>query len=170
MENNNVIMDEVRPRKWLLVILIIVALIIVVVLANKIITDRKNRIKQEEEKTEEIFDKFSDSFDNFNDKKDEIEEEVEEKNKQFEINRFNSKFELYTGTRPGNAVSMLLDNVITNNKKEPNHIISVVYDGVIIKGETEIINLKKKLDVFADYEVLADYDENGYVMQIRIMD
>lgn len=169
MENNNVIMDEVRPRKWLLVILIIVALVIVVVLANKVITDRKNKIKQEEEQIGEIFDNFTDGFENIIDESNKVKEEIEKEDNQFEIDRFNSGFELYTGTESGNAVSMLLDKVLTNNKKQSDHIITVTYGNIVTTDENGIISIKKQLDVFTDYEVLADYDENGYIMQIRIM-
>lgn len=165
MENNNVIMDEVRPRKWLLVILIIVALVIVVVLANKVITDRKNKIKQEEEKMEEIFDNFTDGFENIIDESDEVKDQIS----QSDIDRFNFDFEFYTGTKSGNAVSMLLDKVLTNNKKQSDHIITVTYGNIVTTDENGIISIKKQLDVFTDYEVLADYDENGYIMQIRIM-
>ena len=156
MENNNVIMDEVRPRKWLLVILIIIALVIVVVLANKVITDRNNRIQKEEEVKEEIFDNITNEYD--------------KQKEQSEIKIFNSKFEFYTGTKHGGAVSMLLDNVIRSNKKEKEHIINVIYGDVVTSDENEIITIKRSLDDFTDYEVLVDYDEKGYVNQIKIMD
>ena len=41
--DNNEDSDEVRPRKWLLVVLIVIALILVVVLADKFITNKKER-------------------------------------------------------------------------------------------------------------------------------
>ena len=35
--------DEIKPRKWLVVILILIALTISVILINKIITDKKEK-------------------------------------------------------------------------------------------------------------------------------
>ena len=43
ISNTNINPDEVRPRKWLLVLLIIIAILIVIILANKFVTTRKEK-------------------------------------------------------------------------------------------------------------------------------
>lgn len=87
---------------------------------------------------------------------------------EFEITKFNNSFELYDGTQHGTNVSMLLDNVITNNKKNSDYIINVIYGNTNTTDENQIRNIKKKLDTWTKYEVILDYDEVGFVNQVTI--
>ena len=88
--------------------------------------------------------------------------------KEIDVDDFNRDFEWYSGTQPKTPTSIVLDNVITNNKKNTNHIIRVIYGSINTTDETEIRNIKKGLDMWANYEIILDYDEAGYVNQITI--
>ncbi len=140
--------EEVRPRTWLLVVLIIIAIVISIVLLNKVVTDRKNAKENEPS----IFNLF--------------------RNTENEINKssFNSDFEMHMGTKYGSNVSRLLDEVITNNKKNKNQLIEVVYKDTKTSDPTEIKNLKKNFGTWDKVEVSIDYDDNGYVNLITLED
>ena len=82
-----------------------------------------------------------------------------------------SSFNIYVddaGTKYGAHVKELLDRVITNNKKYPNHLITVIYSSTNTTDEEAIRNLKSKFSTFKEYEVIVNYDETGYVNEIKI--
>jgi len=149
IKSNNVVnSDEVRPRKWLLVLLIIIAIIIVIILANKYVNDKKLK----EDDNFDIFGGFNELFDFEN----------------IDKTSFNRQFEIRSGTKWGSSVSNLLDDIITNNKTNDKHIITVVFDDLDSSDPNKIKESKKKLEDFKDYEVSLDYDENGFVYKITI--
>lgn len=163
--DNNEDSDEVRPRKWLLVVLIVIALILVVVLADKFITNKKEREEAEKESIKENIDGFFDIFEEF---ENEMDSEFEESNNEFEINRFNNSFEIYAGSKHGTIVSTVLDKVITSNKKNQDKIINVIYGDLNTTDESKIREIKKSLDDWTKYEIIFDYDEVGYINQLTI--
>lgn len=85
-----------------------------------------------------------------------------------EIKAFNAPFELYSGTQSGFFVEKLLDEIVTNNKTEPNHIVTVVYNDITTTISDEIITLKQSLDNSKNYEVSLNYDKNGFVNKITV--
>lgn len=149
LSNNNTNSDDVHPRKWLLVVLVIVAIIIIIILLNKIVVDKKERDKNKN--SWGIFDIFEEFG------IDDIEKDA-----------FNSSFEFNTGTKYGSSVSSLLDDIIINNKKNLEHIITVVFDETTTSVSDEIKDFKKKLDNWTKYEVSIDYDDNGFASIITI--
>lgn len=156
MENKYLNNDELKPRKWLLYVLIIISIVIIVVLANKFITDKQNKTNNEDSIFNSFFDKFNDMTNN--------NDYVSEINK----NSFNSIFEMYVGTKYGSQVSRLIDEINTNNKTNSEHIITVVF-GDINSTDTDVIRgIKKELGDWTKYEVILDYDENGFVNLITI--
>lgn len=85
----------------------------------------------------------------------------------FEINKFNNQLEVYSGTKMGGQVSMLLDNIITKNKKEERKI-NVKYAEIETQDETQIRSIKQKMDSFNQYEVIFDYDADGFINKVTI--
>ena len=153
-ETNKISVDEPKPRRWLLVLLIVIALIIVVILLNKIVID-----KQEKEKNNsnswgifEVFRKMG----------------FGEMKSDFDKNSFNSDFTFYVGTKYGSNVSDLIDEIITNNKTNKEHLITVVYNNEDITDLTKIKNIKNELSEWNQYEVSEDYDDDGYINKITI--
>lgn len=153
-ETNKISVDEPKPRRWLLVLLIVIALIIVVILLNKIVID-----KQEKEKNNtnswgifEVFRKMG----------------VGEMKSDFDKNSFNSDFTFYVGTKYGSNVSNLIDKIITNNKTNKEHLITVIYNNENLTDSTKIKNIKNELSEWNQYEVSEDYDDDGYINKITI--
>ena len=83
---------------------------------------------------------------------------------------FNFTYETSNGTQNGFNVKNLLDDVITNNKTNKDHILNVMYKDTNTTDVEIIKNLKSNFDEWTKYEISLDYDENGYVNQITIED
>ena len=149
--NNN----ELRPRRWLLVVLLLIAIAIVIVLLNKLITDHNE--KEQDRSSNEMSDIINNQMEKGNEMLD-----------KFEIDSFNSKFEFRVGQNYGSSVKRLLDDVITNNKKNKDHILTVVFEELSTTNPEEIKQAKKNFADWTKYEVSIDYDENGYANKITI--
>lgn len=141
--------DDIKPRKWLVVILILVALSISVILINKIVTDRKENSK----KDNNIFNIFN-GF-----------EGIES---SFKKDSFNSNFEFYMGSKSGNSLNNLIDEIITNNKKNKNHLVTVVYKEINTTDSEIIKTIKDNIKTFDKYEISLDYDDKGFVNKITV--
>ena len=87
---------------------------------------------------------------------------------EFELNRFNSVYEMYTGTGYGSSVGRLIDEVSTNNKKDKEHKITIKYNDVSTQEPDEMLEIKKQLDDWTKYEVIFEYDEDGFIYQAII--
>ena len=149
-ENKFETLNDFKPRNWLLIILIIVALTISVVLINKAIN-----IHNENKKNKKgIVDQFFDT--------------INEKNEEFNSDFFNTDFEFHKGTQDADSVKDLIDDVATNNKKNKNHLITIVYESHNTSDSDEITNIKTEITDNKKYEVSLDYDEKKYVNKITI--
>ena len=142
--------DRQHPRKWLLVLLVICSIIIAIVLLSMIATDRKANKDNTKNSIFGLFDFFKDNFDSFTDE------------------MFNSDYEFYSGTQSEFRVSELLDNVITNNKKNSKNTITVKYGDIESSNSDEIKNIKLNLDDSGKYEISFDYDDNKKINKITI--
>ena len=87
---------------------------------------------------------------------------------EFDIRRFNNSYEMYTGTEYGTSVGRLIDTIITNNKKDAEHIITIKYKDVITKESEKMKEIKKQLDEWTKYEVTFEYDKNGFIYMATI--
>lgn len=160
--NNKIIEEDFKPRTWLLIVLIIIGLGITVVLVNKVIEDKQ---KKDAEVKDTANDFANDIFNNFKEQYDNV---TEEQNKH-EIDSFNRKFEMHSGTQYRIFIISLIDDVITNNKKNSGHLITVINGNINSSDPEEIRKIKDNFtDMTAQYEVILDYDENGYVSRITI--
>lgn len=142
--------NDFKPRKWLLIILIVIALVISIVLINKAI----NVYNESKKNHTGIFDSFFGDF-------------TEEREK-FDSDFFNSDYEFHKGTQTEDSVKDLLDDVITNNKKNKDHLITIVYETHNTTDSEEITNIKNEITENKKYEVLLDYDEKQYINKITI--
>ena len=149
--NNN----ELKPRRWLLVVLLLIAIAIIIVLLNKLIVD--HNAKKQNRSSNGISNIINNQMEKGNEMLD-----------KFEIDSFNSKFEFRVGQNYGSSVMHVLDDVIINNKKNQNHILTVVFEGLTTTDPEEIKNAKNNIDEWTKYEISVDYDENGYVNKITI--
>ena len=74
---------------------------------------------------------------------------------------YNDKFEFYSGTKSKYMVSSLLDTVVTNNKKDTDHLVIVIFNDISTIDTDKIIDIKKSLDDNKEYEVILDYSNTG---------
>ena len=137
--------DEIKPRKWLVIILILIAIIISVVLINKIVTDRKENKKE----SSNIFDKINNN-------------KIENTLNKYE---FNSKFERYSGSQSGFFLEDMFDILIIHNKKYDKKV-TLKYNEINTTDTEEIKNIKQTIKNGDKFEVSINYDENGLVYEI----
>ena len=94
----------------------------------------------------------------------------EKEHDSFEVNSFNTPYETDAGKRSGFFIVGTLDDIVTNNKTNKSHIITVVYNDITTTEEKEIKEIRNKLSDRKDYDVSLDYDSNGYVNKYTIED
>lgn len=162
---------EDGDRKFILYILIIIFIASLALLAYRVGTDiktKKDEIKEELRKEKEKAEKDEKEF------KDKFNKDMEESDLKFDKNSFNSSYTFYSGTQPGQSVSMLIDNIINKNKTEKDHLVELTFDNTSygtdsdnIKQTKNMIQTFKGYDI-QYYEVSMDYDDNGYVNKVTI--
>lgn len=162
---------EDGDRKFILYILIIIFISSLALLAYRVGTDiktKKDEIKEELRKEKEKAEKEEKEF------KDKFNKDMEESDLKFDKNSFNSNYTFYSGTQPGQSVSMLIDNIINKNKTEKDHLVELTFDNTSygtdsdnIKQTKNMIQTFKGYDI-QYYEVSMDYDDNGYVNKVTI--
>ena len=162
---------EDGDRKFILYILIIIFIASLALLSYRVGTDiktKKDEIKEELRKEKEKAEKEEREF------KDKFNKDMEESDLKFDKNSFNSNYTFYSGTQPGQNVSMLIDNIINKNKTEKDHLVELTFDNTSygtdsdnIKQTKNMIQTFKGYDI-QYYEVSMDYDDNGYVNKVTI--
>ena len=125
----------------------------------------------------EVLDKTTSQIEKSQSTINKAEEDFQEKvNKQkepankIEADSFNKNFEPYSGTVYKLFLNTLLDNVVTNNKKNSDKLITVVYNTTTTSNPDEIIKLKQSFEEGKKYESILDYDSNGLVNKVTIKD
>lgn len=98
----------------------------------------------------------------------ETENESETAHDNFEVNSFNMPYENDAGKRSGFFIVGTLDDIVTNNKTNKSHIITVVYNDIKATDEKEIKEIRNMLSEDKDYDVSLSYDNNGYVNKFSI--
>lgn len=88
---------------------------------------------------------------------------------------FNFKLEHSIGERNGITVKQDLNEIINSNKKYKDHQINVIYkenNTNKIEGIVEIRDSLKEIEAynFYEYNVMIDYDDNGYINKYTITD
>ena len=169
--------NEFKPRTWLLGILIFIALVIVVILINKIVLVSKER----KENSKGLFDIFDKTLNDIEESKTKADEEYQKQLEKQNIDSFNSTFELYSGTTTRDLVPRRIDNIISSNKKNSDHIVTLCYQNTCTEDENEMRTIKKNFTekiptsdpnwfekTTQYYDIILDYDEAGYVNKITI--
>lgn len=101
---------------------------------------------------------------------DGVGSQIQSQINQQEVDSFNRDFEMYSGTSSRLFVTTLLDKVVTNNKKNSDKIITVIYNETTTTDPNEIVELKPSFEQGKDYEVMLDYGTNGLVNKVTIKD
>lgn len=163
------------------VLLAIVFLVVVVVLifnyARKMneqifgifgnVTEQINDETQNKEDTENKMEEMQNVMSGMSSMMDQF---MDDESNSINKKSFNATLEIYSGTEYGSRVGNLLDKVVTSNKTNKDHIITVTYKETTTTSEDEIVNIKHLLDKFTEYEVSLDYDANGYINKVTVKD
>lgn len=153
---------------YLIISLVITAFVLILMfkIAGNIFNTEDGMSNQ----VENIFNRISGQIENSIVQSNNADSEFEQQKSNVEKDGFNSGFEIYSGTQRKNFIMLMLDKVINNNKTNSNHIITVIYNENNTTDSNHIVELKRLLDETKEYEIMLDYDENGYVNQVTIMD
>lgn len=87
----------------------------------------------------------------------------------FDKNKFNSQFAFQSGTQYKIFVDSLIDTVNESNKKNSDHQVVLVYKDKGVTSNDDLISIKHSLNN-NKYEVIYNYDEDGYLNKIVIED
>lgn len=164
--------ENLNKRNTVIVILLVSILVILVILGV-------NKIYNTSSKAgffEKVFGNVFSSQENVMSQAQNLFEDITQvghnliNNSGFDQEVFNSSYESYNGTKSGWSVKNLIDKIVTNNKKEKDKIITVIYQGISINEPKELQNLKTNFEDNTQYEVSFEYNENGYIYQTDIMD
>lgn len=164
----------VVKRKFVLYILIVILIAASTTLAVRI----GNNIKAENEKREQekqaIKDDLKRRQEEIDKKIQDTQQQSEDKKKENEKASFNRTYEIAAGTASKARVSWTLDDVMTNNKKNSDRLIEVVFNETSYgTSSDEIVKIKSLLKDFegyniVNYEVSFDYSEDGYINKMTI--
>ena len=93
---------------------------------------------------------------------------IETKNESIDVDMFNIQFSGMNGQKSTFFINDYLDEIVTNNKKQQEHIITVKYQDKETSNPDEIIAIKKSLDESKQYELSTDYDQSGFINKLTI--
>jgi len=99
---------------------------------------------------------------------EETQNEINKRRSESEKSSFNYTFEKNSGTKRKFWINYLLDDVVTNNKTNSEQLITVVYGDINTTDPDQIIDIKHSIKENKDYEIVLDYDEDGYVNVVNI--
>ncbi len=165
---------SVVKRKYVLYILIAILIAASTTLAVRI----GNSIKAENEKRAQEEQAIKDDIKRRQEEIDKKIQDTQKKNedmkKENEKASFNRTYEIAAGTASKSRVSWTLDDVMTNNKKNSDRLIEVIFNETSYgTSSNEIVKIKSLLKNFegykiVNYEVSFDYSEDGYINKMTI--
>ena len=165
---------SVVKRKYVLYILIAILIAASTTLAVRI----GNSIKAENEKRAQEEQAIKDDIKRRQEEIDKKIQDTQKKNedmkKENEKASFNRTYEIAAGTASKARVSWTLDDVMTNNKKNSDRLIEVIFNETSYgTSSNEIVKIKSLLKNFegyniVNYEVSFDYSEDGYINKMTI--
>lgn len=113
-------------------------------------------------------------LDDFNQKSTSMQEDydsqVNNMMDSYNVSAFNNGLKSMQGTQSKFMLSSYLDKIVTSNKTNSNHIITVRYNETTTTSEDGIVVIKHSLNDNSKYEVSLDYDANGYINKVTIKD
>lgn len=113
-------------------------------------------------------------MDDFNQKSTTMQEDynsqVNNMMDSYNVSAFNNGIKSMQGTQSKFMLSSYLDKIVTSNKTNSNHIITVTYSETATTSEDGIVGIKHSLNDNSKYEVSLGYDANGYINKVTIKD
>ena len=100
-----------------------------------------------------------------------LNDKINNQKNEVSVKSFNGPIELHSGSSIVLKVTTLLDTIITSNKTN-DRIIAVEYNKIETQDEAEIRSIKqgikKQFDSFDEFEIICEYDAQGYIYKVII--
>ena len=161
-------------RKYVLYILIAILIAASTTLAVRIGNGIKAKNEKRAQEELAIKDDIKRRQEEIDKKIQDTQKKNEDMKKENEKASFNRTYEIAAGTVSKSRVSWTLDDVMTNNKKNSDRLIEVIFNETSYgTSSDEIVKIKSLLKDFegykiVNYEVSFDYSEDGYINKMTI--
>ena len=165
---------SVVKRKYVLYILIAILIAASTTLAVRIGNGIKAKNEKRAQEELAIKDDIKRRQEEIDKKIQDTQKKNEDMKKENEKASFNRTYEIAAGTASKSRVSWTLDDVMTNNKKNSDRLIEVIFNETSYgTSSDEIVKIKSLLKDFegykiVNYEVSFDYSEDGYINKMTI--
>lgn len=153
LENNN-IMDKSKTF-MMFIPFIIISIIVMVAFVGIRSANRKE------------FEKASNSITSVNTEEANKENE-EQKKKELEAKARVFNMGYSNGRLATVHIERMLNSIITNNRTNKERIITVKFKDIETQESEQILEIEKQLEEFGYYDVLFDYDEDGFINVMTI--
>lgn len=107
------------------------------------------------------FEKVSDNITNIEETKKEAEEEQNKKELEYKAEVFNMGYS--NGRQATVHIERMLNSIITNNRTNKERMITVKFNNIETQESEQILEIEKQLEEYGYYDILLDYDEDGFV-------
>ncbi len=111
---------------------------------------------------------FSDNVNNSVAQKAKEEEEAQEKQRELESERYSFNFKYSNGRKATIFVESMLNEVIDSNRTNKDRFITVNFKDISTQETEQILEIEKQLEKRGEYDVILDYDDDGFVNAITI--
>lgn len=112
------------------------------------------------ERSKKTQDEYQEKADKEKEKADKVKEEAKKMN-------FNFQFENSSGTKSTFFLKYIFDDIIESNKKNERKV-ALLFNGESTTDESRIIEIKHGLGDTDEFEVSINYDDDGYVNEIKV--
>lgn len=163
--------NDMKPGSMHSILSKIIIIVFIVVFASVCIVifrEVKIGVDNSKKAQEQFASSFRDSQKVIESQIAETQDEISRRRSESEKSSFNYSFEKYSGTKRKFWINYLLDDVVTNNKTNSDQLITVVYGDINTTDPDQIIDIKHSIKENKDYEIVLDYDEDGWVYVVNI--
>lgn len=112
-------------------------------------------------------DKFNDTSEKVDEMQQDIIQNIQDAENRFETTGYNNNFTIYSGNKRGTTVKEFLEEVIMVNTTNERKVIVKFNDKEIYDIE-ELRSLKDEVKDSKNYEIIFDYDTDGYIFKATI--
>lgn len=113
-------------------------------------------------------DEFSNNVDNSVAQKAKEDAEALEKQAKLESDRQSFNWRYSNGRKATLFVKSMLNDVIDSNRTNKDRFITVNFKDISTQETEQILEIEKQLEEYGEYDVVLDYDDDGFVNAITI--
>ncbi|MBR3673400.1 MAG: hypothetical protein IKN65_03785 [Clostridia bacterium] len=113
------------------------------------------------------FEKASDSITSVNTEESKKEDE-EQKKRELETKARVFNMGYSNGRQATVHIERMLNSIITNNRSNKERIVTVKFKDIETQDSEQILEIEKQLEEFGYYDVLLDYDKDGFMNVMTI--